>query len=308
MKYSFIFLISVLLFPKSGIAIAQDSIRVHVNLLRDKTHLAGWLEQFGAEKSKVLEFKIQEGRVAFALPVSIVPGIYRLHLDLINKKPFVDIIIDGKESNITCDIKTYGFEVYPVFHESVENKNWYSYLDKSKMKIERLAILFNYLSMFHLNGYKTDRSITRIYQKERKRYYDLFEGFVEANKNKWCGLLVKNRPSYFSDLDKKPIARDFIRKNFYWEDIDTNNSDLIHTPLYEELINAYLIKYYVNPIETYSAEEKEYNLKKAIDILLDKFSNNDSTKKFIQSYLKEYFEGLKMQDFVNYVQQKEVPN
>ena len=304
MKYSFVFFIVLLLFPKCSLAIAQDSIRVQVNVLRDKTHSAGWLEQFGTEKSKILEFKIKEGRVAFALAVSIVPGVYRLHLDSIKKEPYIDLIIDGIETKIVCDVRLYGLETYPVFQESIENQNWYGYLDKSKINIERLDFLFNYLSSFHLEGYNTDRSVTRIYQKERKRYYALFNDFIEVNQNKWCALLVKNKPFYYSDLDKKPIVRDFIRKDFYWEDIDTNNSKLIQTPLYQELINTYLVKYYVNPMETYTAEQKEYNFRKAITILLDKFSLNLSSKKFIQEFLKEYFMKLKREDLVYFIEQK----
>lgn len=304
MKYSFVFFIVVLLSLKCSLSIAQDSIRVQVNVLRDKTHSTGWLEQFGTEKSKVLEFKIKEGRLSFALSVSIIPGVYRLHLDSIKKEPYIDLIIDGIETKIVCDVRLYGLQTFPVFKESVENQNWYGYLDKSKINIERLNFLFNYLSSFHLDGYNTDRSVTRIYQKERKRYYALFNDFIEINQNKWCGLLVKNKPFYYSDLDKKPIVRDFIRKDFYWEDIDTNNSKLIQTPLYQELINTYLVKYYVNPMETYTAEQKEYNFRKAITILLDKFSLNLSSKKFIQEFLKEYFMKLKREDLVYFIEHK----
>lgn len=57
-------------------------------------------------------------------------------------------------------------------------------------------------------------------------------------------------------------------------------------------------------METYTAEQKEYNFRKAITILLDKFSLNLSSKKFIQEFLKEYFMKLKREDLVYFIEQK----
>ena len=287
-----------------GYTCVQDSIRVQANIVKGKEFSSiGSLEQFAFKRFKS-KIKINRGKIAFALPSSVEPGVYRLHLDTLNTKPYIDIIIDGKEPYIIFDIDVFGFEVYPVFYKSIENLKWYMYLDKSKKMINRLDMLFNYLTIFHSKSDTTDRSIINVYQNERVKYYSLFNEFVKENHDRWCGLLVKNRPYYYSDLNKKPIERDFIRKNFFWEGIDTNDYRLINTPLYEELIYLYFEKYYLKPIETYSATQGDFNLKKGIDVALDKFSNNRETKIFIQNFLKLYFECLKRQDLVNYIKNK----
>lgn len=303
----FLFLI-ILFFSSSSIAHEEDSIRVQIELLQNKSLTSGWLEKYDSVKSKLLEFKIINNRFSFALPSTTIPGVYRLHLDMTNDRPYVDIIIDGNEPKILCSLRIHRDETYPIFHESRENKNWYDYLTKAKMMIYRLDMLFDYLSNFHTKGYRTDSTVTKAYQNERKRYYLLFNEFIEANKNNWSGLLVKNRPYYYSDLYNEPIERDFIRKDFFWEGIDTNSNKLIHTPLYEELINTFLDKYYLNPIETFTPEQKEFNFRKAILILINKFSSNVSTKYYIKEFLKKYVIELNRPDLVSFIEHEDSVN
>ena len=236
MKHTLI-LILLLLFVKAHPCV-QDSIRIKVDIVRNSSFSSGWLEGFGIKKYKLLEFKIKDGKIDFFLPNSIEPGVYRLHLDTVNSKPYIDLIFDEKEPYINFNLDIYGFDLYPFFFESVENSNWYFYLNESQMMVARLDSLFCHLSMFNPN-LNEDRLTVRVYQKERKKYYALFDAFIKKNENRWCALLVKNRPYYYSDLNTKPVERDFVRKNFYWEGIDTNNDKLIFTPLYEELIDIF---------------------------------------------------------------------
>jgi hypothetical protein len=287
-------------------AIEQDSIHIQGHLLQQNELKLGRLEQFGAVKKTVLQFKIQKGDFSFSLPNSIPAGVYRLYFDAINDKPYLDLIIDGIETDIVFDCRIYGFELAPVFHKSIENQKWYTYLEQSNNKIERLNYLFKYLSMYHTKTNPTDRSIMRVYQRERDAYYNLFEGFTRANKDKWCGLLVKNKPYYYSNLNKKPIVRDFIRKNFFWEGIDTNHLELLKTPLYEDLIDMYFNTYYLNPIENYTGEQKQLFLNKGIDVVIEKFSKNVNAQEFVMRFLKEYFNKINHQEGIDYVIKKKI--
>jgi hypothetical protein len=304
--YKLLVVLFVVLCCKEGYAIEQDSIHIQGHLLKQNKLTQGSLEQFGTDKKTVLQFKIQNGAFSFSLPNSIPAGVYRLYFDTINEKPYLDLIVDGIETDIVFDCSIYGFVVVPVFHKSVENQKWYTYIEQSKKKIERLDLLFNYLSMYHSKDVGVDCSVMRIYQKERGAYYNLFDGFVRANKDKWCGLLVKNKPYYYSNLNKKPIVRDFIRKNFFWEGIDTNHLELLKTPLYEDLIGLYFNTYYLNPIENYTIEQKIFYLKKGIDVVIEKFSKNVTVKEFVRRYLKEYFKKINHQEGIDYVLEKKI--
>ena len=118
--------------------------------------------------------------------------------------------------------------------------------------------------------------------------------------------MVKNRPYYYSNLRKEPVERDYIRRMFFWEGIDTSNPKLINTPLYGELIDLYFDMYFINSKEKYTSAQKEYLVKKEIDVLIEKFSKNLVSKAFIRNYLKAYFKRLKNQNLIDYVHQKEV--
>lgn len=306
MRSSFILSFSLIFFSKLLFAGVNDSITIHFKLINNNKFFTGTVFQYGIEKKNILEFEIKDNAFSFSLPPSTVPGVYQLQFDSAQEKKHVDIIVNGTEKSIVFDVNIYGTYVEPVFAVSIENINWYSYLQKSKKSIERLNGLFGYLSNFHTKSNRVDRSVMQIYQNERDKYYKLFNDFVKINSNSWCGLMVLNKPYYFSNLRKPPVARDFIRKNYYWEGIDTNNSKLINTPIYKELIDLYFDKYYLNPIETYTSTQKEYNLKKGIDIVIEKFSYSSYSREFVTSYLKDFFKRLEMHDMISYVNQKEI--
>lgn len=119
-----------------------------------------------------------------------------------------------------------------------------------------------------------------------------------------AGLLVANTPYYFSDLSAKPLVRDFIRLDFYWEDIDTSNLELINTPLYGEHIETYLKKV-IKKSDKENEVVKDYELKKAIDVVIEKFSKTIITKRFAIEYLKVFFrKSVRKDSILNYVDQK----
>lgn len=300
MRYSFIILVSFFFGLRAS---CQDSIKVRATLISDKVFLEGWLEQFNTDKPMVLHFTIRDRRIVFNLPHSVQPGVYRLHLDSTNQRPFVDFIINGIEDEIVFDITLNNIGVRPAFNKSIENKVWYDYLKIASKYENRLDGLFNYLSVFHDKS--IDRLVIKTYNKERKKYYKNFYKFCYENKSIWASLLVKNRPYYYSNLREKPVERDYIRRLFFWEGIDTSNPKLINTPLYGELIDLYFDMYFINSKERYTSAQKEYLVKKEIDDLIVKFSKNLVSKVFIRNYLKTYFIRLKNQNLIDYVHLKE---
>lgn len=202
---NYFFLILLLFCSKLSYSEASDSIRIQRYFSRKSELTYGILQQFGVKKKNIKEFEIKDGTFSFTLPSSIEPGIYRLRFDLSDERPFVDLIINGVENNIVFDVELNILNATPLFYNPKENLNWYSYIEKSKNKIRRLDVLFNYLSVYYDSENNSDKSIRRIYQKERRQYYKIFDDFVKANSNNWCGLLDANRPCYYSNLREKPI-------------------------------------------------------------------------------------------------------
>lgn len=284
-KFYFSFFLSLLSFSYV-FSSTNDSIEIRGHFMMNKQFVKGVMYQFNLEKKITSTFDIKEGVFLFKLPLSIEPGVYRLEYEGGIDKQHTDIIIDGKEPLINFELKYMIGYCFPDFKSSVENKKWYDYLRSTHSRIDRLTSLFNYLAQFS-NQYSGNR-ILKIYQKERRIYYRLFSNFLKDNTNTWACLLVANKPYYFSDLGKKPILRDFIRLNYYWEGVDTSNPSLINTPVYGEHIESYLNKI-ITSTQTDNPTAKENKFKVAIDIVIDKFSNTSITRRFAIEYLLNYF-------------------
>lgn len=220
-----------------------------------------------------------------ALPDSIEPGVYFLE-NSEGKHTKVDFIVNGKEKNIVLELNSSKFNNYPKIIESVENKIWYDYLTSSVPQIKRLEGLFEYFSNFQDQIF--NRRLVKVYQKERNNYYKNFKRFVSNNSNTIAGILVLNEPYYFSNLRKKPIKRDFIRRDFFWEGIDTANPTLINSPLYRSHIEEYLS--YVDDNKRhhpFTDEEKQKELRNSITVIIQQFSKNYFTKQFVIEYLMQ---------------------
>lgn len=288
-----------------GFSNAIDSIQVSGQFLILKSEfVSGNLYQFKSQKN-IKSFKIVNGNFSFQLPSTIEPGVYRLYYEGEVNHSHTDIIIDGKETLVSFELKYLGTNSYPDFKKSDENKKWYAYLQEAHSRVARLNHLFDYLSNF--SHQVTGKQITTIYQIERRKYYKLFNGFVKNNATSWASLVVTNTPYYFSNLKKEPVVRDFIRLNFFWEGIDTSNLKLINTPVYSEHIENYLNSV-IKTSEKATITFKEYQLKKAIDVVIEQFSKSSVTRRYAVDCLTTYFNklgGLNMSSALNHVVQIE---
>jgi hypothetical protein len=279
-KYLFMFLV-VLNCHFKALSITNDSIKVS-GKYSNRTEIKNvTLYSYNSHYSIVTK-KIINGEFTLFLSDKIEPGVYRLEFDKTFK---VDIIIDSIEKEIEMYIDTGDSFFNPIFTKSLENMGWYKYLSKSNLEVLKLEKMFSFLSSYPKD--RTNVLITRKYNRLRKKYYKCFLNFVKDNQNSWAGCLVQNQPFYFSNLTKPPIIRDYIRRDFYWEGIDTANPKLINSPLYYKQIDTYF--QYINSTShhTFSKTEKEYELKKSIDTVLTKFSNNEKTYQFAEKYIQQ---------------------
>lgn len=237
----------------------------------------------------------------------IEPGVY--YIQYFNEESTngqeentkTNIIIDGIEKNISFELKlgSFFYHPFPVFQESLINIKWYAYLKQTQVRVERLQHLFDFFTKFPT---QLDNKILRYYQKERRQFYKLFSEFIQNNSNNWAGLIVVNNPYYFSDLIKKPVIRDFLRQDYFWEGIDTNNPKLINSYLYKQHINNYL-SYVEDVTKHYPFDEleKQKRYKKSSDIIIEKFSKNTQTNLFVKQVLFDFFSKKNNQELLDYL-------
>jgi hypothetical protein len=280
----------------------QDSIIIKGSFLGDFKTTKVSLFAYN-KKQPIIEKNVYGKNFLISLPDNIAPGVYSLRY-LNEESSLTEIIIDNNEKLISYELKKGNFFYHPlpVFKESKINQKWIEYIKETQDRVGRLNSLFSFFTEFQA---QLDNKILRYYQKERRQYYKIFSKFIKDNSSNWAGLIVANTPYYFSDLRKKPVIRDFLRHEYFWVDIDTNNPKLINSPLYINHINNYLS--YVDDVtkhHPFTQEERQKELKKCIDVILDKFSKNVQTKQFAFEYLLQVFTSKNNIELIEYINNK----
>jgi hypothetical protein len=282
--------------------VMQDSIIIKGSFLGDFKTTKVSLFAYN-KKQPIIEKNVYGKNFLISLPDNIAPGVYSLRY-LNEESSLTEIIIDNNEKLISYELKKGNFFYHPlpVFKESKINQKWIEYIKETQDRVGRLNSLFSFFTEFQA---QLDNKILRYYQKERRQYYKIFSKFIKDNSSNWAGLIVANTPYYFSDLRKKPVIRDFLRHEYFWVDIDTNNPKLINSPLYINHINNYLS--YVDDVtkhHPFTQEERQKELKKCIDVILDKFSKNVQTKQFAFEYLLQVFTSKNNIELIEYINNK----
>jgi hypothetical protein len=227
---------------------------------------------------------INDKSFCLSLPGNIAPGVYRLRYNEDCGEQFIDMIINGIDKEISFNTNLNSES--PSFTGSEENSIWSSYKKQSKSQVYKLGILYNFLSFYPSAEDEVVQQITEATAQERKKYYESFENFIKSNKGTWVEKMVSNQPYYFSDPKTVPTRRDFIRRDYYWDGINTNDPMLMNSPLYRTLIDNYLD---FQSTTDYTASNLENYLKKSAAVIMQNFGHNAATKAFALSYLKEKF-------------------
>lgn len=217
-----------------------------------------------------------------SLPATIAPGVYRLQYNLDCGQQFVDIIINGRDQEISFILN--GIREFPVIVESEENKAWSSYLRQNRTQVSKLEFLYNFLSFYPASEDEVAQRVTEAVSLERNKYYTNFDKFVKNNKGSWAEKIVSNQPYYFSDPTVVSTRRDFVRHDYYWDGINTNNPELLNSPLYSTLIDNYID---FHSTGDYTESELECYFNRSVAVIMEKFSHNVSMKFFATDYLKE---------------------
>ncbi len=298
---SFFFIYGFFSFASYGF-VMQDSIIIKGSFLGDFKTTKVSLYAYN-KKQPIIEKNVYGKNFLISLPDNIAPGVYSLRY-LNEESSLTEIIIDNNEKLISYELKKGNFFYHPlpVFKESKINQKWIEYIKETQARVGRLNSLFSFFTEFQA---QLDNKILRYYQKERRQYYKIFSKFIKDNSSNWAGLIVANMPYYFSDLRKKPVIRDFLRHDYYWEGIDTNNPKLINTSLYIEHINNYLSYVYdTSKHHPFSEDEIQKEYKKSADVVMEKFSKNDATKQFAFNYLLDFFALKSNKELLDYVTNK----
>ncbi len=285
---------------------AQDSIRISGQLLNNTRFAKIVVKKFNVGNFGIGAVSIKEdGTFSINAPKGIAPGIYRLEYGQIDPNEYVDVILDGKETEIhfTLELNKPLETRIPEFTKSNENKNWYQYQKERKILLQKIQSLQQVVASYPITTDKIIQQVVEVIKQEKSNYYKQESLFLRQNAQTWASKMVANKPYYFTNPKDDLRLQVFQIKEHYWDNITTNNPELINTPLYTEHILEYL-KYYMNPDMHFSEEEMNDGFIKSVDIIIQKFSGNDDTKKFAIQYLQMGFKELGNEKVLQYIDEK----
>ena len=285
-------------------AFAQDSIVIQGELKNNSRFAKVVINKFGIGSFPIGAFPIKNNAFHITAPKDIEPGVYRFQYSQTTNE-FVDIILNGEEKNIafSIDLIEDVEKRKPIFTQSQENKNWYGYQYQSQLQLQKIAALQQALALYPNTTDKIVAQLQTAVNQEQQNYQKQEVTFLKSNANNWAARMVQNKPVYFTNPREDWRIQDRNKIDNYWNTIQTNNPQLINTPLYTEHILEYL-KYYMNPEMNFTEEEMNEGFKKSVDTIINKFSGNDATKKFALQYLQLGFKELGNEKVLQYIDEK----
>jgi thiol-disulfide isomerase/thioredoxin len=300
MRYFFLVWLSLI----SIVSFAQvkDSIRIQGTFLNNSRYTNVMLMGFGSDQKIVKTGLIKDSSFNIALPLDIVPGVYRLIYSQSESNGYIDLIVNGLEPFVAFALDANQKETL-VFKESVSNTKWYDYMRESTRKLTKIEMLSEVYKNYPDREDKIITTIKNTIRKEKEVYNKGFQSFVKQNEHTWQGDMVVNRPYYFGDLDQLYVIQEYEQRNQYWDKVNTSSERLLNSSLYTDHILNYL-RYYMNPQMHFSEEEVELGFKKSSDTIMTKFGKNIETKKFALQYLTKGFKEIGQEKVLQYIDEK----
>ena len=285
----------------TSFSFAQDSIRISGQLLNNTRFAKVVVSKFGVGSFPIAAVPIQEEKFSLTAPGDIEPGVYRFQYSQ-TANDYVDIILDGKEKEISFSIDLMTEKKTPVFIQSKENQLWYSHQNQSQLQLQKIELLNQFAAMYPGTKDKIISQASKALAKEKENYTTQKSIFLKNNPTTWAALMVQNKSHYFTNPKDDWRIQNYEKHQHFWDNVNTTNPQLINTPLYTELILEYL-KYYLNPEMQFSEEEMNQGLKKCVNTIMQNFSGNEKTQKFALQYLQLGFKEIGNEEVLQYLDQ-----
>ncbi len=298
-----VFLIIYLLIPialGANHCSAQDSIVVKGRFIDNTKYAKVLVKKFDVGSFVVGGVTIKGDSFNIIIPSNIEPGVYRFVYSVSEGEQYLDIIINGKEKEITFSIKANDALAEPVFAASEENKKWYAYKSMTNAQLIRIDLLNQFINAYPNSKSNVIQVAIKEWEQEKELYLQNFNQFKTEMQGTWAYEMVINRPFYFTDPQESPRLQDYYKREHFWDGFNANNPLLINTPLYTEHILNYL-RYWMNPNMNYSPEEKTNGFKRSVDVVIRQFAGNEKTHEFAYKYLTLGFKEIGEEEVLQYL-------
>lgn len=264
-----------------GSLYSQNKSTINIQVLGCKENISVSLLSYN-EIGKDIEFTtlLKNQKCSFSIPKYFNDGIYSVVVNFPaskNNTPNVYsfyVVIDSSESEIDVD---YNFKSgnFPVFKKSMINQNWYSYLLEER---KNFSILKN------LESQKSGVSKMDEIKYKIKNSKELF---LKQNFNFWSSKMVQ-----YNDYDFLSTSV-FLNENDFWSRIETNIPVLLNTPIYQNVIQKYVVLFNRN---TTSVTDYKF----IYESIIKRFSEEESIKSWVIKYIKYGISQTKNKELMDY--------
>lgn len=282
---------------------AQNTITISGTFLGNTTYAQVILKQFNVGSTPIAQAKITGEKFILSLPLNIPKGVYRLQYAFAQQEEYLDIIINGKDKNITFTLQADEPNAMPQFTHSEENQLWYNYMANNNQQLTRISLLSQFINVYPNPKANVVKVAEQEWAKEKANYWENFEHFKNTMQSSLAYEMVVNRPYYFTNPKDYPRTQDYYKRLHFWDGFNASNPALINTPLYTEHILNYL-RYWMNPDMGFSQEEQTKGFKKAVDTIMQKFSGSELTKEFAYKYLTLGFKEIGQEEVLQYLDEQ----
>lgn len=283
-----------------NLSVAQSTITISGTFLGNTTYAQVVLKQFNVGSTPIAQAKITDESFLLSLPPNTSPGVYRLQYAFAQREEYLDIIINGKDTNIAFTLQADEPLALPQFTHSKENQLWYNYIVSNNQQLERINILNQFINVYPNSNANVIKVADQEWEKEKTLYWENFEHYKTTMNGTWAYEMVVNRPFYFTNPTEDPRIQDYYKREHFWDGFDAQNPKLLNTPLYTEHILNFL-RYWMNPNMNFSAEEKTNGFKRSADVIMRQFAGNEQTHEFAFKYLSIGFKEIGEEEVLQYL-------
>jgi len=275
--------LSIVLFLISFSLFAQNKEPVDTITVKMSPVVSTRIVLYGAEgaKQKYITYADSgDGTFKLAIPKTQTEGMFRL---VFNQKTmdYIDLLFSNKSFEMQLDPTKP--DQNPIFKNSDLNKNYFtgfSIIGEKQQKMDSLQVVF-----FQEKDSKKLQKIESVYQKTQDQLSEFLTHFYNTEKSTIVKDLIKAnaRVQPLKPIKNPEDYLPFIKKH-YFDAVDFNNTNLIHSSILVDKVMDYV--FYLTVSRDLETQNMLY--KEAVSIVLQKIDNQQLKSGFIQALIQSF--------------------
>ena len=234
----------------------------------------------GAQQNYIGFADSETGEFKIAIPKSQKTGMYRLLFDQ-KSMSYLDFLYSGKGFEIQMDLIKP--DAIPVFIGSDINIRYFANMDfigHNQKKIDSLQVLF-----FQAQEQETLERLKNEYVEQKELFNAYVTNFDQTEKSQIVKDLIK---AHIRIQPEEPIKDPekylpFVKEH-YFDYLDFNNQNLIHSPILIDKLIDYV--FYLTVSRDPEMQNKLY--KEAVSVILSKIEKQELKVGFIETLIKSF--------------------